>query len=75
MSTYLEIVTRDGDRWDSLAWRYYGDPYRYEPLIAANPHAPIVPILPSGLRLAVPVLTAPTTPTAPADLPPWKRGA
>ncbi|HCN1628338.1 TPA: tail protein X, partial [Escherichia coli] len=23
---FLEHVTRDGERWDSLAWQYYGDP-------------------------------------------------
>ncbi|MEI4920417.1 tail protein X, partial [Klebsiella pneumoniae] len=22
---YLEHLTRDGDRWDLLAWHYYGD--------------------------------------------------
>ncbi|HIC0570883.1 TPA: tail protein X, partial [Escherichia coli] len=21
---FLEHVTRDGERWDSLAWQYYG---------------------------------------------------
>ncbi|MDJ4912435.1 tail protein X, partial [Salmonella enterica] len=23
---FLEHITRDGERWDSLAWQYYGDP-------------------------------------------------
>ncbi|HDY1642291.1 TPA: tail protein X, partial [Escherichia coli] len=26
---FLEHVTRDGERWDSLAWQYYGDPLGY----------------------------------------------
>lgn len=73
MSTHLEIITREGERWDTLAWRYYADPLRYEPIIAANPQVPIMAILPAGLRLAIPVLAAlPSTDTA--DLPPWKKG-
>lgn len=74
MSTHLEIRTRDGDRWDLLAYRYYGDPYRYEPIIAANPHVPISPVLASGLLLAIPVLEATTDSQDVERLPPWKRG-
>ncbi|MFT2542069.1 tail protein X, partial [Escherichia coli] len=33
---FLEHVTRDGERWDSLAWQYYGDPLGYPRIIAAN---------------------------------------
>jgi phage tail protein X len=74
MTTHLEIVTTQGERWDLLAWRYYGDPTRYEPIITANPHVPIVPILESGWRLAIPVLDRESAPVLEADLPPWKRG-
>lgn len=31
---YLEHVTTDGERWDNLAWRYYGDALAYERIIA-----------------------------------------
>jgi phage tail protein X len=71
--TYREIVTREGERWDTLAYRYYGDPYRYEPIIAANPQVPILPILPSGWVLQVPVLERAPAPVDDASLPPWKR--
>lgn len=71
---YLEHVTTEGERWDQLATRYYGDPHRYEPIISANPHVPIAPVLPSGFVLRVPVLTDPVQ-VAAADLPPWKRGS
>ncbi len=30
---FLEHVTRDGERWDSLAWQYYGDPLGYPGLL------------------------------------------
>ncbi|HBJ6087903.1 TPA: tail protein X, partial [Escherichia coli] len=52
---FLEHVTRDGERWDSLAWQYYGDPLGYPRIIAANPHVAITPVLPSGLLLLIPV--------------------
>jgi phage tail protein X len=71
--TYREIVTREGERWDTLAWRYYGDPFRYEPIIAANPQVPILPILPSGLVLQVPVLERAAAVVDDSTLPPWKR--
>lgn len=72
MSEHYEHITTEGDRWDTIAYGYYGDPMMYEPIIAANPGIPIVPVLPSGLKLRVPVID--TTGTIPAEeLPPWKR--
>ena len=70
---YLEHVTTEGERWDQLAWRYYGDPYRYEPLIAGNPDVLIVPVLPGGLTLRVPFLGEEIEELAAESLPPWKR--
>ena len=67
---YIKHMTRDGDRWDLLAWHYYGDPYAYEGIIRANPAIPIMPILPGGLTLFIPVLDPPA-PTPPAGMPPW----
>jgi phage tail protein X len=71
MTTYVEYVTREGDRWDQIARRHYGDSYGYERIIAANPTAPIIPILPGGLHLAIPVIPKATASTT--NLPPWKR--
>lgn len=72
---FLEHVTRQGERWDQVALAYYGDPYLYQPLVAANPEVPITPLLPSGIVLRVPVLD-PAEVEEKADaslLPPWKR--
>jgi phage tail protein X len=66
----LTHITTDGERWDQLAWRYYGDAHRYLPIVLANPHIPLTPELPAGLTLAIPMLE--TQPTA-QDLPPWMR--
>lgn len=67
----IEHVTKDGDRWDLLAWEYYGDATGYERIIAANPAVAIEPILPSGIKILVPVLTEEETDTT-GGLPPWK---
>jgi phage tail protein X len=69
---YLVHQTKDGDRWDLLAWHYYGDALRFEVIVVANPHVPIVPILDAGLQLAIPILVEEET-VAAEDLPPWKQ--
>ena len=33
---YLTHITTEGERWDQLATRYYGDPLQYERIVAAN---------------------------------------
>lgn len=33
---YLEHVTSEGERWDNLAWRFYGDALAYERIIVVT---------------------------------------
>lgn len=70
MSGYIEHTTADNDRWDLLAWKYYGDATKYEPIIVANPTVPITPVLPSGIKLMIPVLDQDSVPAV--DEAPWK---
>lgn len=67
---YLTHITTEGERWDQIAARYYGDSRRYQPIIDANQHVPLTPALPSGLKLAIPVLEREATLE---DMPPWMR--
>jgi len=67
---FIPHHTTEGERWDQLAWRYYGDAHRYGPIADANPTVPLNATLPSGLTLAIPLLAA--RPTA-QDVPPWMR--
>ncbi|ACI98545.1 tail protein X [Rhodospirillum centenum] len=69
---YLEHITQEGERWDAISWRYYGDPHRYEEIIKANPEVPIARVLPSGLVLRIPLIEVDQLVPA-DDLPPWKR--
>jgi len=72
MSEYLIHRSAAGERWDQLAWRYYGDATRYEPIIAANPAVAPTAVLPAGVNLRIPRLAAPTTSPS-AEAPPWLR--
>jgi len=64
-------ISSAGERWDLLAWNYYGDPTLFGPLIMANPEVPIEPVLEAGLTIIVPILQ--NTNVVAVDLPPWKR--
>lgn len=68
---YIQHITAAGERWDLLAWRYYGDATMYSPIIMANPQVPIEPVFDAGITIAVPILQASGAVTA--GLPPWKR--
>lgn len=73
---YTDYVTQDGDRLDLIAWKAYGDPWRWKELLQANPWLPIAAIYPEGLRLIVPVdqaTTVPSTIETTNNLPPWKQ--
>ena len=65
---YLTHITTDGERWDQLAYKYYGDSTQYERIIAANPHMAMTPTLPAGVKLAIPVVEQSDVVE---DLPPW----
>lgn len=69
-SQFITHLTTSGDRWDLLAWTYYGDPTQYAAIIAANPAVPISAVLTPGTALAIPLLQASQVQTA--NLPPWK---
>ena len=67
---FILHITTAGERWDLLAWRYYGDPTDYSPIIMANPNVPIEPVFDAGISIAVPVQQK--SPVVTANLPPWK---
>lgn len=70
---YYEYITRPGDRWDLIAWEFYGDPHAYEPIVMANPDVLITPTLPAGIKIKVPVREEVSSMIRPEGLPPWKR--
>lgn len=72
MSTpYLQHVTRQDERWDWIAWKFYGDPTLYGPIIEANPGVPIVGAFDAGVVLQIPILQQMSSAPS-SDLPPWE---
>jgi phage tail protein X len=75
-SQYISYVTRKNDRWDLLAWRFYGDPMLFGMIIAANfgfGGVPASPVLNPGMKIRVPVIVVAAPALASSNLPPWKR--
>lgn len=66
----LVYITRDGDRWDTVAHKHYGDALMIGGLIAANPHLPITEAFGSGQTVFVPVLARDKV-ALQEQLPPW----
>lgn len=64
---FLAYVTGPADRWDTIAWKAYGDPTLVSGLILSNPTLPISPVLPPGVTLYCPLIAAPAPP--PSSLP------
>ncbi len=69
---FIAHLTVAGERWDSLAWQYYGDATLFSPIVMANPGIPIEAVFGAGLIVGVPILQVSAVEDN-ADLPPWKR--
>jgi phage tail protein X len=70
---FIEHVTYAGERWDLLAWQYYGDPANYSIIIMANLRVPIEPVFEAGITIAVPIIQQQNVLSS--DLPPWRTAA
>lgn len=70
--TVLKHTAKQGERWDHLAYYYYGDALEYARIIRANPHISFCEVLPTGETVFIPVLNV--KPTQNENLPPWLRG-
>lgn len=69
-SKYIIHKTKQGERWDSLAYKYYGNCFKYTPIVMANPNMPISPFLPEGVDVVIPFFDNNTETNE--ELPPWK---
>ena len=71
----IEHTVLDGQRWDTLAWIYYGDAAAYGRIVRANPAIDITTHLEVGTVVLVPVLSLAEVQEAVEQdsLPPWKR--
>jgi phage tail protein X len=72
MAKNTEYITIQGDRWDTIALKAYGDASQINPIIDANPSVAIVISFEGGVRLVVPIIEISAS-TDKSLLPPWKR--
>ena len=70
MTEFYSYITKDNDRWDLIAYKFYKNASKYEIIIKANPDVPITPTLESGINLKIPVIDE--SETIEFTLPPWK---
>lgn len=73
MADFIQYITKDGERWDTISHIVYGTSTMMDKLIAANPNVVIEDRLPVGIILEIPVIAETTNPTPLELLPPWKR--
>lgn len=67
-----EYVTKQGDTWDAIAKRLYGDERFLDVLIRANINHRKTVVFSYGKRLAVPEINTQSS-AYELNLPPWKR--
>jgi len=73
MANFVEYVAKQGDRWDTIAFKAYGDATLINGIIEVNPTIVISPILEAGTRVIVPILEQGDIQIDSELLPPWKR--
>ena len=73
MINFKTVVTHQGDTWDILAKKIYGNELFMEELIKANIHFRKTVIFSAGVVLNVPDVDT-TSADFEGNLPPWKRG-
>lgn len=64
-------ITKNGDRWDLIAWRAYGDITKQKEIIEANTDIALVVEFEEGITLKLPIIPEVNTQTS--LLPPWKQ--
>lgn len=69
----IQYAAQEGERWDTISQKAYGNPMEAPRLIAANPNIPVTTRLPAGTVVELPVLQEYVVKTKKEQLPPWKR--
>jgi len=69
----MEYLVKDGDRWDSIAFKAYGDATQVSGIIEANKAVIISAVLVAGTKILIPILEDGDIIIDSESLPPWKR--
>jgi phage tail protein X len=72
MSSPCTYRTVHGDMVDAIAWKHYGSETALVDILAANPHlADLGPILPGGILITLPKITADQATTGSTTIKLW----
>lgn len=66
----MKYITVQGDMWDSISYKVYGDTRYTATLMKANPEHIMIYIFSAGIELNIPDIEERTTSD---NLPPWKK--
>lgn len=66
----MTYTTVQGDKWDGISYKMYGDTRFADELINANPQLRKIYVFSEGITVNVPPVE---TKISAEDLPPWKR--
>jgi phage tail protein X len=69
---YKTIKTVEGDTFDGLALKFYGEETQASLIISANPDYCATLIFDAGVTIRIPIVE---DVQLPETLPPWRRGA
>lgn len=69
---YQFYKTQHNDRWDKIAYKFYGNVFNQQMIIEANPDVDILPVLDAGITLIIPIPDK-TEDNFSEELPIWKR--
>lgn len=69
----INYTVKQGERWDQLAYRFYGSVNAMNVLTTANPTVPLSDVLEMGTVLIVPILDQSDSSVITQNLPPWKQ--
>ncbi|MDO4223765.1 MAG: tail protein X [Acinetobacter sp.] len=71
MNKVILHTIKAGERWDSIAYRYYGDVGEMPRLMAANPQIALGEQLNQGEQMLIPIISI--QPSDQHQLPPWMQ--
>jgi phage tail protein X len=65
--------TQQGDRWDTIAYKAYGDPKLFNGIMQHNSNLPAYDVFPGGVEVLVPIIEESENAIDKNLLPPWKQ--
>lgn len=71
----VEYITKQDERWDTICFKAYGviSEELMDGLVNGNPNISLLPIVPTGTRMKIPVVEFGEVQLDSDLLPPWKR--